>query len=90
VVRKHNKPIVVMEPCKGGNLASVPEKAEKLMKASNPEASIASWSIRFAASHEGVMMILCGINTVEQVLDNISYMADFKPLKEEDIGSSTR
>ena len=84
VARKHSKLIVVMEPCKGGNLALVPEKAEELMKAHNPEASIASWAIRFAASQEGVMMVLSGMNTMEQILDNTSYMAGFKPLNEEE------
>ena len=70
MARKHNKPVVVMEPCKGGNLALVPEKAEGLMKEYNQEASTASWAIRFAASQEGVMMVLSGMNTMEQVLDN--------------------
>ena len=54
VARKHNKPIMVMEPIKGGTLAFVPEAAEKLMNAYNPDASIPSWAIRFAASQEGV------------------------------------
>jgi len=84
VARKHGKPIIVMEPCKGGNLSIVPEKAEQLMKDCNPESSVPSWAIRFAASQEGVIMVLSGMNTLEQMLDNTSYMANFKPLSKEE------
>jgi hypothetical protein len=84
VARKHDKPIIVMEPVKGGNLAFVPERAEQLMKAYNPEASIPSWAVRFAASQEGVMMVMSGMSTLDQVLDNTSYMTDFQPLSDEE------
>lgn len=80
VARKYNLPIIVMEPCKGGSLAVLPEKAAALMRAYNPTASIPSWAIRYAAGLEGVMLVLSGMSTMEQVLDNTSYMADFTPL----------
>lgn len=84
IARKHNKPIIVMEPCKGGTLAIIPEKAERLMKEYNPNASAASWAIRFAASQEGVFMVLSGMTTMDQLEDNLSYMSDFKPLNDEE------
>lgn len=77
-------PIVVMEPCKGGSLAIVPEEAEKLMRKYNPKHSIPSWAIRFAASQEGVMMVLSGMSNLEQILDNTSYMQEFKHLNKEE------
>ena len=79
---KHNKPVIVMEPVKGGSLAKVPEEAEKLFRAAEPNLSIPSWGIRFAASLPNVMMVLSGMGDMEQMRDNVSYMEEFKPLTE--------
>lgn len=85
VCRKHNKPIIVMEPVKGGTLASVPSCIEEKMKRLQPTLSVASWAIRFAASQEGVFMVLSGMSDMEQLLDNMRYMDKFSPMTQEEL-----
>ena len=80
VVRKHGKQVLIMEPVKGGALAKIPEKAEKIFKTAAPENSVASWAIRFAANLDGVLRVLSGMSSLEQVKDNISTMKNAKPL----------
>lgn len=82
VARKHGKPVIIMEPVKGGTLASLPAEAEKIFREASKEASPSSWAIRYAASLEGVITVLSGMSNLDQVKDNISFMKEFKPLDE--------
>jgi len=84
VACRHGKPVIVMEPVKGGTLAKVPAEAEALLKAREPELSVPSWAIRFAASLDNVMMVLSGMTTEAQMRDNLSIMEHFRPLTEEE------
>ena len=80
VCLKHKKPIIVMEPVKGGLLVNVPEEAKALFQGANPDLSVASWAVRFTASLDNVFMVLSGMSNLDQMNDNLSYMKDFKPL----------
>ena len=85
VARKHNKPIVIMEPVKGGKLADPPKEVKALMDAYAPNASYASWAIRFAASLPGVHTVLSGMSNTQQMRDNLSFMQSFTPLNKEEL-----
>ncbi len=81
VCRKFGKPILVMEPVKGGSLAQLPEQAGEILDGLHG-GSHASYAIRYAASQEGVEMVLSGMSTLEQLRDNVGFMTDFRPLNE--------
>lgn len=80
VARKYGKPIIIMEPVKGGMLASPPEEVVELLKEAEPESSVASWAVRFAADLDGVITVLSGMRSLEQMEDNLSYMKSFTGL----------
>ena len=84
IARKHGKPIIIMEPVKGGLLADPLPDVKKLLTDHAPDASCASWAVRFAASLEGVAVVLSGMSDTNQMADNISFMEDFTPLTEEE------
>ncbi|MDE5721415.1 MAG: aldo/keto reductase [Clostridia bacterium] len=84
VCRKFNKPVIVMEPVKGGNLVNLPQEAKKYFEELGC-ASAASYAIRFAAGFDGVFMVLSGMSDMAQMNDNISYMKQFKPLDEREL-----
>ncbi len=84
VARKHGKPVVIMEPVKGGTLADLPEQAAAPLLAADAEASLASWALRFAASLEGLVTVLSGMSNVAQMKDNIAMMKEFRPFTDEE------
>ena len=84
VARKHNKPIVIMEPVKGGMLANLAPGVKAVFDGNGSGLSYASWAIRFAASLEGIITVLSGMSTLDQMKDNLSYMKDFRPLDDKE------
>ena len=84
VARKHGKPVIIMEPVKGGMLSNPPEKVKEIFDKANKNLSYASWAIKFAANLDGIITVLSGMSNVEQMEDNISYMKDFKGLSDEE------
>ena len=84
VARKHGKPVIVMEPVKGGMLANPPKTVLDVLKGAEPDSSAASWALRFAAGLDGVLTVLSGMSNEEQMRDNISCMKGFSSLDEKE------
>lgn len=84
VARKHHKPIIIMEPVKGGRLANLSDEQNAILKAVNPDVSAASYALRFCQNLEGVMVVLSGMSTEEQLLDNVKTTKNLKPFTEEE------
>lgn len=87
ILKEKNIPIIVMEPVKGGTLASTTPEIEAMMKKQQPNKSIASWAFRFVGSLDGITTVLSGMSNEEQLNDNIDTFMNFEPLsdKERDI-----
>lgn len=86
VCRKYGKPVIVMEPVKGGSLVNLPGEAKEILDGLNG-GSPASYAIRFAAGFEGMAMVLSGMSTLEQMEENIGFMKEFKPLTEKELAA---
>jgi predicted aldo/keto reductase-like oxidoreductase len=85
VAMRHQKPVVVMEPLKGGLLTNPPGSVRAVFEDADPNVSLASWGLRYAASHENIITVLSGMSTIEQVRDNVSFMTDFQPLNRDEL-----
>lgn len=84
VCEKHNKPVLVMEPVKGGSLVNLPKEADSILRELNG-GSNASYAVRFAGSFPKIAVVLSGMSNMMQIQDNISAMKDFKPLSSEEM-----
>ena len=85
ICRKYNKPILVMEPVKGGGLVNLPNKAKKIFDDLNQDMSYASYAVRFAASFDGMYKVLSGMSNFEQLKDNVDYMKNFILLNDKEM-----
>ena len=89
VCEKHGKPVIVMEPVKGGSLVDLPAEADRILRELNG-GSNASYALRFAASFPSMAMVLSGMGNMAQMEDNLSAMRDFVPLNEKEMEAVRR
>ncbi len=84
LAEQNNLPVVVMEPLRGGNLAVLNENAVKTLKTADPDASAASWGLRYVASLPNVLTVLSGMNALDHVKDNVMTLSNFRPLTDKE------
>lgn len=87
ILDKNNIACIVMEPVRGGTLATLSDESAAVLKAVEPENSVASWAIRYAATLPNVLTVLSGMSTLKQVEDNVKTMTPFHPLTQADYAS---
>ena len=82
LAKQYHLPVIVMEPVRGGTLATLSDASQTILKAHHPDLSIASWAIRYVASLENVICVLSGMSNYEQTNDNINTLTHFNPLND--------
>ncbi|MBQ7503037.1 aldo/keto reductase [bacterium] len=87
---RHGRPVIVMEPVKGGSLASLPAEAAGILRELNPELTPAGWALRFAASLPNVFMVLSGMNTLAQIKENVKTFDSLEPLSAKELEALKR
>lgn len=84
VARKHDVPVVIMEPARGGRLVELPERVASVFKQAAPEKSLASWAYRFCYDLPNVITVLSGMSTVDQVRENTAEYLAHQPFTAEE------
>lgn len=84
ILKELGIPVVVMEPVRGGRLASLDEESNAILQEVNPDKSIASWAFRYLMPLDNLQTILSGMSTMEQIKDNIATFEEYNPLSEKE------
>lgn len=83
-------PLIIMEPVKGGTLANLPADAAAPLRALRPQASMASWALRWVGTHPNVHVILSGMSAEDQLADNLATFSSFEPLSTKETAAVER
>ena len=87
VARSYGKPVVIMEPVKGGMLAAPPEPVEQILRAAKPDRSAVEWALRFAMNTEGLIACLSGMSSLQQMRDNLATLGRLSPLSDVELAT---